>query len=448
MRLLGGTAIGLSLLAPAALAGCLDFDLTAPSTAPAPANDSAWPRIPNERFPKWLKLGVDLRGRLEAEDGFKFVQGPDDTFYLHRLRLNLAIEPRPWMRIYIEGQDARVAGYNRPVPANAADSMDLHVAYIQFGRVEEKSWGLRAGRQELRFGEGRMVGSSNWSNVGRTYDALRLTYKNKGAQLDWFASSVVKTRDGQFNRPGLRDGFYGFYSSFKKLLPNSVVEPYLLWKLSSQAHSETGRPGHESVYAPGIRAAGKLPKNFDYSVELVVETGHYAQDSIRAWAGHWLLGWRPAPAARNPRVFVAFNYASGDGNGADGRHGTFDPMYPTNHALYGVADRNTWRNLNDLVAGFEFRPAKKWRAELDGHSFWLATRQDGIYNESGTLLVRDRTATSSSIGSEFDLRVFYQPSDRLAVEFGYAHLFAGAFLRQSTMERGATHPYVMWSYRL
>ena len=96
-----------------------------------------------------------------------------------------------WFSAYTEAQDSRAFGYNtHPVPANVADSLGLRQAYVSLGDVEN-GWALRVGRQELSFGEERLVGASNWSNVGRTFDAVRMIFNSPGFRLDAFASSVV-----------------------------------------------------------------------------------------------------------------------------------------------------------------------------------------------------------------------------------------------------------------
>lgn len=55
-------------------------------------------------WPAWLKLGVELRGR--SESGNAFDPPADDRFYLNRLRLNVIFRPRPWVRFFLQGQDA------------------------------------------------------------------------------------------------------------------------------------------------------------------------------------------------------------------------------------------------------------------------------------------------------------------------------------------------------
>src|SRR5690606_39763271 len=52
---------------------------------------------------------------------------------------------------------------------------DLRLAYVELGDPENKTFGLRAGRQELVFGEMRLIGHLNWANTARSFDAVRGT---------------------------------------------------------------------------------------------------------------------------------------------------------------------------------------------------------------------------------------------------------------------------------
>jgi Alginate export len=419
--------------------------LLAAGTLPGQQNKDSG--LPREKLPKWLKIGGEARGRLEAERGFKYVPGKDDTYYLQRLSFNVSVRPISWLSFSAQVQDCRVAGYSRrPLPPTVADPFDLRSGFVEVGRGSADGWSLRAGRQEMRFGEDRLIGNGNWNNVPRRFDAVRLTWKRQNARLDWFASSVVVNLKDDFDRPRLYNGFFGFYSSFRNLPGKSTVEPYLLWKTNSRVRGEFGTFGDLDVYTAGARAVGELPLRFDYSVEVALQAGSYAADDIRAWAGHWLLGHKLPYANKVFRLVLEFNHASGDGNPRDGRHGTFDQLFPTNHQKYGIADRITWRNMNDLMAGVEWRPAKKWRWQIDYHSFWLATLQDGMYTDAGVLIVRNPSASSRRIGDEVDVQGTYQFTEHLQFGAGIGHLFAGPFLRESIPERSSSYPYVMWTY--
>ncbi len=401
---------------------------------------------------RWYKLGVDLRGRFETYTGINFGPGRDDTYYLSRLRLNVSIKANDWLRFFLQGQDSEAPGYSRrPVSASTVNPVDFRQGYVEFGRTEKGPWGFRVGRQELVFGNGRLIGNSNWGNVGRTFDAARFTYKVAGTQLDWFTSSVVVPDNGNFDSPHFNNKFHGIYTSFEKLpsLPfTEVVQVYFLLKTNSQARGELGTLGDLDVYTFGTRVNGKLPRNFDYRLEIPVQTGHRSRDRLRAWGGHWQLGYRP-PLPETPlRLAAEYNYASGDSNPRDGRYGTFDQLYPTSHDKLGTLDRIGWRNIRDLAGKMEWKLASKCTFNLEYHDFRLATPQDALYAKDGTVVLRNPHAASNRVGDEIDLYAVFQFSKHLEFGAGYAHMFPGDFLKQTTTVDGVSYPYLMWRYRL
>ena len=397
--------------------------------------------LPAQTLPHWLKVGAEVRGRGEAFTSWNFVPGEDNSYYLHRLRLNAAIEPASWLRVFLQAQDSQAPGYRRPVPDNVADTLDVHQAYFEVGRSE--GWSLRFGRQEMIFGEERLVGASNWSNTGRSFDAVRLGWQRAKTRLDWFASAVVVPVNGLFDRPRTANKLYGFYSTFGE---RKVLQPYFFWKTNTRVRGERGEFGDLDVLTWGARSVGKLPRRFDYSLETALQSGHSARDEIRAWAGHWVLGYALAKDDRAPRLVAEYNYASGDKDARDGRRGTFDQLYPTNHNKYGTGDRVGWRNIHDAMGGLEWRPKRSVRCNLDYHSFWLATRRDALYTEAGAVYVRNPNATSNHMGQEIDLQTDWRYSEHIRLGGGIAHLFPGRYLHESTRGGAVTAPYVMWTY--
>src|SRR6185437_15250305 len=94
-----------------------------------------------------------------------------------------------WWNVYAEGQssleqsDERFAYADTPaVPGTIktkgdgpeADVIMLRQAYVTVGNSSEFPLSLKIGRQELAFGEERLVGSFNWNNIGRTFDAAKV----------------------------------------------------------------------------------------------------------------------------------------------------------------------------------------------------------------------------------------------------------------------------------
>src|SRR5262249_11843960 len=192
---------------------------------------------------------------------------------------------------------------------------------------------------------------------------------------------------------------------------------------------------------------GKLPACFDYGVEAAGQTGAIASDPLRAWAGHWVLGYTLGAVKTTPRLLVEYNYASGDRSSSDGRRGTFDQLFPTNHNKDGTTDQQGWRNMEMVRAGSELKLRPKLTASLSYLSLWLARGADAFYNASGVALFRlPAGASGRHVGHETDAVFLYSISKQYTLGAGYAHLWAGRFLKQATAGSSFSYPYVFVTY--
>ena len=97
---------------------------TAPPKAAAP-----WTPASLSRW-SWLKIGGEVRTRMEAPTAQNFLSDSDDSYDLTRVRLNLRVSPTPWLRFYGEIQDIRAFSYDKPLPGSVNDRVDLRQAYF------------------------------------------------------------------------------------------------------------------------------------------------------------------------------------------------------------------------------------------------------------------------------------------------------------------------------
>lgn len=392
--------------------------------------------------PGWIRLGAELRGRAEGSTGLDYRRGTHDFYYLHRLRLSAVVSPAGWLRFEIQFQDTRAPGRRAPVPASAANPVDFHEVYAELGNPNASRWRLRAGRQGLSFGAERLVGFSDWSNTGRLFDAVRLSYWGRRARLDWFASTLVRPDPHRIDRFRREVQFHGFQTSFGRPNIGPLIEPYLLWKKAA------GPAGFEEAWTAGVRLVGPLPHALDYEAEVAFQTGRFEREPLRSWAGAWILGRRLGSGPRAPRVLFEFDHASGDRDRADGRRGTFDQLYPTNHSKYGIADRIGWRNMRAARTGLVLRPGARWTLGFDYYSFWLASRQDYLYGADGLPVVLNPRASSDHVHQEFDAQARVPLTESFELSFGYARVFPGRFLRETTPASPVNFAFLMWRFRL
>ena len=433
----------LTLSALAVVASALPARAQAPPQQPIPRAATV-PAPATQRLPDWLRVGVEHRGRLEGPTNAGFNDTRDDAYWLNRFRFDIGIKPSRLLSFRVQAQDAQVFGRNsKPDAPPFEDTFDLRMAYADIGQTGKSPVLVRVGRQELAFGEQRLVGHANWVNTARTFDAARVTVARKTFKIDGFASSVVTMRDGDFNRSRQGESFYGAYSSFTAIVPTTTLEPFVLARNVRTATAESGMPGRLESVTVGARWLGTLPAGFDYNTEMALQRGSLASDDISAWAGHWLVG-RTTGTRAALRLSGEYNYASGDRDPKDGRRNTFDQLYPTAHDKYGLADQVGWRNIHHLRTALDAKPNSKWTISGSYHSWWLASTTDGLYAASGGVLVRPVAGfTDSHVGQELDVQATYPLSPRVQVSGGYAYIIPGAFLKAATPGKGYSFPYVM-----
>jgi hypothetical protein len=142
-------------------------------------------------LPTWLHIGGEYRDRFEGPTGIGFA-AKNDTYALDRLRVTVSVQPEEWLKVFGEVQDARIFFNHDIASANPyRDTWTLWQGYAQFGSSTSGWVDALGGRQVLLFGDERVIGPSDWLNVGRTFNVARVDLHHPGYRVSVFASSVV-----------------------------------------------------------------------------------------------------------------------------------------------------------------------------------------------------------------------------------------------------------------
>ena len=418
---------------------------------PAAPQPAALPKAPfpnrlNEVLPTWLRVRGEFRERVEGFDSLGFTPDRDDTYSLSRFRVNATVTPSSSLSFQAQVQDARVAEKEvGPTTAPFRGPFDLRLGFADVGNAKSHI-AARLGRQELAFGEQRLLGHLGWTNTARSWDAARLILRSSAFQVDAFAASLVRSLPDEFDKSGNGNRLYGAYGSAPKLIPLGTVEPFVFFRRDENLRSELGTVGVLHQTTIGARIAGKLPLRLDYNTDLALQRGSLDADSVDAWAGHWMIR-ESLPGKASVKLISEYNHASGDSNPADGIRQTFDQLYPTGHDKLGLADQVGWRNIHHIREGFEFTPLKATPLSVNYHSWWLADTSDSLYAASGAPIARvPGGAADSHVGQELDIQINRNLTPQIAFAAGYAHMFTGAFLKQATPGASYSQPYVMVTY--
>lgn len=394
----------------------------------------------NSNLPEWINFTFQDRVRSEGQHGVGFREGNDQDFLLQRTRLGVGFKPLSWLQFYGEVHDARAFWFPR-ADGSVKDRLDLRQAYASVGS-EAGWWDLKVGRQRLIFGTERVIGAGEWGNTARVFDAARFGIHHGSDRVDVFASSVVNNDADHPDHHTQGNNLHGVYGSFGSWIQGAKIEPYVLLRTThtTQYHSWT----------KGLRAAGVWHKVWNYEFEGLAQSGSTGPNRLSAWGATAQVQHRWDSWRWKPSVIGEFNYASGDKRPGDGVVQTLDQLYPTNHGFYGIADQVGRRNNENVRGGVWLRPEKWLTVKTELHSFWLASRYDGLYAFNGALIAPavGAGADSRDVGREMDIIGDVKLSRHYDIGAQYGHLFPGPFLKHYSPGAGRGFYAVFVDFRL
>lgn len=403
------------------------------------------------RLPSWINFETEERFRFESYETSSLAKGKDDSYLLNRFRLQADVRLGSWFKFVSQVQDARPFFEQPPIGPPNENRWDLKLAYVEFGDPEKHWFSLRAGRQLINYNN-TLIGSSEWRNQGRSYDAAVANLQTGRYRLGVFAASVVVPLASGISHHQEGNNIYGLYGGVDNLISHSSLEPFLLWRVQPSVVLEpelSKKTGKEDMKTYGLRLKGRARTALDYSVEIARQAGKDGSERIRAWGLTGGVGYAFSSVPANPRMFAQYDYASGNRNPGDGVHRTFDTMYPTAHDRFGIVDMFGWQNIRAVRAGGTVMPLRRWTVTAQYLDFWVASTADAIYDRSGGAIVRGPAPADagSHLGQEFDSYFWYELNGHLNVGGGYGRLDAGALLARGTAGHIYSYPYFVINFK-
>jgi hypothetical protein len=413
---------------------------TAPAATPATA--------PTLSLPMTFTGEVRTRSEWDAPGG----AAAADLFSILRTRFAARVEPTAGISLVLQLQDSRVLGTetNSRV-ASTVDQFDLHQGYLQLaGAWRTSDLALRAGRQEISFGNERLVGAANWTNTGRTFDGVRAlaTAKGPGGADRWSATAFAAIMEENGRRfggvtagsPTLPDHFVAGAYLTRGAPQKPGVDVTLLY--DGGAQYRTFANADRATLDARVRAP--IPGGLRLELEGAAQTGSQAfVDTASRQSGQsvraWLLGARLVRAVSRATVTLGADALSGDNAPKDGRYTAFSTMFATNHPFYGLMDviadpaaTTKEHGLRDAFGTVALNLVPAFAPRLELHRFTLATGNDRALGVESDLVAPIKLPANTSL--ELGLSLFRNGSAAPTVALGepgtikrwfYAQLRAG-----------------------
>ena len=398
----------------------------------------------------------------------------DNSYFSDKILFNAGYNAK-WWSVYVQGRSSSTTSDDRSsigtigAPGGSGPESDgpadLHQAYFTLGNHKEFPVSAKIGRQELNYGDERLVGAFAWNNIGRVFDAAKVRWQTEWFTAEAFTSKIVLPDDNNFNTWNDYNVFSGLLVSTRQI-PKTQTEVYCFSR-NDGVGSTTANPGAFPPFQAAAPAArdiytlgGRMKSGtnefagFDFTVEGAYQFGNWKPTPTSARLDHEAFafmanaGYTFEEVFGRPRVALEYAFASGDSSATDNNHGTFDNLYPTNHRFYGYADYLSWQNIHDLRGIFQIKPHPQVSLALEGHLFWLADTADSLYNVGGGARSGGGVGTGtgfnrnpsydSFVGSEIDFIAGYAVTKFATLEAGYGHFFTGDYIDQSWKNAGGS----------
>ncbi len=384
------------------------------------------------------------RTRWEEKSGVNFGKAVDQQDMLSRLRIGADFTPVSWLTVSAMGQDVRAPFYGAGAPNTLRDTMDLQEGYVKLLAKRKTGFGAEFGREMLNFGEARLIGSPQWSNVSRTFDTGRLYYRTTKARFEALLVSPVRILSDGFNVPNLGERIWGMYDTFSSVWRGASIDAYALRHSQNKIGGWTGA-GTLGTNTFGARLYGLFPGKVAYSVEGIGQTGHLGLLDQRAHA--WFAGLSRKTTVLGLTLDISAEYKLASGTGAGQTNSsTFDQLSPANHDKFGHEDLFGWRNLRTFKSLETLGITKSVALNVMYTDHWLDSAFDSLYNSSGGVIATSKTGVAGTrVGQEVDEFVTYRRGAHL-FGAGFGHFFKGQFVQETTRDINPRYFYVFQQY--
>jgi hypothetical protein len=397
-------------------------------------------------IPKWMMLDMELRGRTEDQTSLGYASGKDRLYELTRVWGGLTVVPTNWLTFYGQFMDLHALGLPlQDTAGNQRDTFDLRQGYLDF---HYKPVQFFVGRRELRIGDERVVGISDWTNTSRTWDGLFMRIGNVN-QLSFFSTSVVTVHPTSLDNHGAGLTFHGVHAKLTTYVPKTDIEPFVLLLDFPHVTSQQGVVGNQTAVTFGSYYETKLPLGFDSSGTLDLQRGSYSNDSIHAGSAILRGGYGVKSMPWQPHLEVEYDYATGNTRTNLDRIGTFNQQYPSNHNAFGLVDLFGFQNIKQRRISLQLTPRTDLLILFQGGSLHATTIQDGVYSSAGASLIAAPTGgfKSDDIGSEFDASAKYIYRKSFVTNIGVGHFFPGEVMTSEKHGAPLTYAYLGFTYR-
>lgn len=379
----------------------------------------------------YLTLGGEFRPRLEITRNAEWSkdEDADETFYSQRAQFFADFHLGKMVRVFAHTHHGLIS--RKEPEYTQSDKLDLHQAFVDFSfHLKQKATlTLRAGRQEIFLGTGRLMALRDGLNIRRSFDMGRIIYTGQKLSSHLWYGREVRIPVEVFDNNSSQGAYsWGSYNILTTPTVTGSTDLYYFGYKSSNRYDDG--VADETRHTAGFRRWGALGERFAYNTELNFQFGDFGNKKIRAFS---IEGdWHYIKENENLRtdIGIKLDYISGDKTIGDDKLGTFNPMF-NNPSYFGLITQITAMNLFDVHPSVKFTFHERFSINAETDFYWRAQLNDALYTGSRSVLRSSGGSKARWIGYQLGLQMDYEIKRNIKLS-SETYLFpAGEFIKQT-----------------
>jgi hypothetical protein len=371
--------------------------------------------------PAQLSFSGEMRPRTEVRNGYRFLNTSQDDpafFTSQRTRLNLLYKDDLYL-FKLSAQDVRTWGDEIQLQDNA--NTNIHEAWVQLNIANH--YKVKLGRQELVYDDQRLLGSVNWTQPGRSHDAIILKHQNSTTdfKLDIGAAYNQEKENVLGNSYTLNNYKFLSYAWMNKDFGAFDVSGILL---TDGFEVPSGNMNYRYTYGTFLNYGAN---DWKASGTIYFQNG---DDNARQNISAYMIAANLSRQLNALKLTAGIDYLSGGKSGnANPMQHTFNTLYATNHKFYGnmdyflnIPNETHGGGLQDIYFNAGYKWSQKISMSFTYHYFSLAQKVVDPANNSELL--------NKGLASEIDLSFTYTFSKDVNLKLGYSTLFSTSALER------------------
>jgi hypothetical protein len=335
--------------------------------------------VPLSKNGIYVSFGGEVREQVQHFENINFGDVPPTfpagsaTQLWHRVMLHSDLELGKKMRLFTQMNHTLRLFNPNPLVEIDENQLGLHQAFVEYRPLSQLT--LRVGRQELGYGNNRMLTFREGPNNRLAFDAAIAKWKKGTWQVDALVVFPVFQNPKIGDDVAFKDRVMGIYATQTAVPKKAMIDYYVLHFKGNRIKYNL-EAGDELRTSIGARLFSRNSK-FNYELEATYQTGAFNALNINALAIAYDINYMILPKIKFT-FGLAGNYITGDKSPTDNQLNTYNLLF--SKPSFGLAAPIGASNIVNFNPYIKISPMPKMQFLAGVYILSRQSEKDGIYS--------------------------------------------------------------------